>query len=118
MWLSRSILVLIVVALCIPAEAQQAKKVPRIGYMTAGFPSSTSTKEVVEAFRQGLRERGYVEGQTSSLSTVMLREWLTGFRTLRPIWCNSRWTVAIAGRSNLDLKCSRARKQRKPTAWS
>src|SRR5215467_15643627 len=45
------------------AEAQQPKKVPRIGYMSAGFPSSASTKEAVEAFRQGLRERGYVEGQ-------------------------------------------------------
>ena len=50
-------------ALCPPAEAQQAKKVSRIGYMTAGFLSSTSTKEVIEAFRQGLRELGYVEGQ-------------------------------------------------------
>jgi len=50
-------------ALCPLAEAQQPKKVPRIGYMTAGFLSSTSTKEVIEAFRQGLRELGYVEGQ-------------------------------------------------------
>ena len=53
----------LLLALCFPAEAQQPKKVPRIGYMTAGFPSSTSTKEVIEAFRQGLRELGYVEGQ-------------------------------------------------------
>src|SRR5262245_32163938 len=47
------------------AEAQQAKKVFRIGYMTAGFPSSTSTKEIAEAFRRGLRELGYVEGQNT-----------------------------------------------------
>src|SRR5215475_3915367 len=59
----RFLVVLIVVALCAPADAQQPKKVPRIGYMTAGFLSSASTKEAVEAFRQGLRERGYVEGQ-------------------------------------------------------
>ena len=43
------------------AEAQQTKKVPRIGLLSSGSPSST--KETVEAFRQGLRERGYVEGQ-------------------------------------------------------
>jgi len=49
--------------LSFPAEAQQPKKVPRIGYMTAGFPSSTSTKEIVEAFRQGLQELGYIEGK-------------------------------------------------------
>ena len=39
-------------------EAQQAKKVPRIGYQSAG-----SSGEREEAFRQGLRELGYVEGQ-------------------------------------------------------
>jgi putative tryptophan/tyrosine transport system substrate-binding protein len=40
------------------AQAQQAKKVARVGYLT-GAPPSAST----EAFRQGLRELGYVEGQ-------------------------------------------------------
>src|SRR5215813_5633999 len=43
------------------AEAQQPKKVQRIGLLSSGSPSSV--KEAVEAFRQGLRERGYVEGQ-------------------------------------------------------
>ena len=49
-------------ALCLPAEAQQPKEVPRIGYLTA---DSRSTREDVraEAFRQGLREFGYVEGK-------------------------------------------------------
>ena len=49
-------------ALCFPAEAQQPKEVPRIGYLTA---DSRSTREDVraEAFRQGLREFGYVEGK-------------------------------------------------------
>jgi putative ABC transport system substrate-binding protein len=40
------------------AQAQQAKTVARVGYLT-GAPPSAST----EAFRQGLRELGYVEGQ-------------------------------------------------------
>jgi ABC-type uncharacterized transport system substrate-binding protein len=39
-------------------EAQQPKKVPRIGY-----ESGVSSGEREEAFRQGLRELGYVEGQ-------------------------------------------------------
>jgi len=43
------------------AEAQQAKKGPRIGFLS-GF-SSSSDRERFEAFRQGLRELGYVEGQ-------------------------------------------------------
>jgi putative ABC transport system substrate-binding protein len=45
-------------ALSSPAEAQQPKKVPRIGFASGG-PGEAS----FEAFRQGLRELGYVEGQ-------------------------------------------------------
>ena len=43
------------------AEAQPAGKVPRIGVLLTNSQSSASTR--IEAFRQGLRERGYVEGQ-------------------------------------------------------
>jgi ABC-type uncharacterized transport system substrate-binding protein len=43
------------------AQAQPAKKVPRIGYMAAGSRSSDSFR--IEAFRLGLRELGYVEGK-------------------------------------------------------
>ena len=45
------------------AEAQQPKKVPRIGYLVSGSLSSTREVGQAEAFRQGLRELGYVEGQ-------------------------------------------------------
>jgi len=41
-----------------PAQAQQPKKVPRIGYLAADPQAPTR-----EAFRQGLRDLGYVEGQ-------------------------------------------------------
>ena len=43
------------------AEAQQAGKVPRIGYLGANPPSANVAR--IEAFRQGLRELGYVEGE-------------------------------------------------------
>jgi putative ABC transport system substrate-binding protein len=49
-------------ALSAVTEAQQAKKIPRVGYLaTGGDPSSPSP--FVEAFRQGLRDHGYVEGK-------------------------------------------------------
>ena len=48
-------------ALCFSAEAQQPKKVPRIGYLSAASHSAIAAR--VEAFRQGLRELGYVEGK-------------------------------------------------------
>ncbi|SRR6266478_425 len=48
-------------ALSFPAEAQQTKKVYRIGLLSSGSPSSS--KEVVEPLQQGLRDLGYIEGQ-------------------------------------------------------
>jgi hypothetical protein len=47
------------------AEAQQPKKVPRIGYLSGGSPSSESPMR--EAFRQGLRDLGYVDGQNVAI---------------------------------------------------
>jgi putative tryptophan/tyrosine transport system substrate-binding protein len=44
-----------------PAAAQQPTKIPRIGYLGLISPSVSSAR--IEAFRQGLRELGYVEGK-------------------------------------------------------
>ena len=52
-------------ALCPSAEAQQPKKIPRIGYLSPSDPASDSTR--AEAIRQGLRERGYIEGQSIAI---------------------------------------------------
>src|SRR5215467_1269337 len=57
----RFLVVLLVFALCISAEAQQPRKIPRIGYLTADSLSASSTR--TEAFRRGLRELGYIEGK-------------------------------------------------------
>jgi putative tryptophan/tyrosine transport system substrate-binding protein len=46
-------------ALCFSAEAQQPKKIPRIGWLGAARTSSPR----IEAFRQGLHELGYAEGK-------------------------------------------------------
>jgi putative ABC transport system substrate-binding protein len=45
-------------ALCVTVQAQHSTRLPKIGYQSAG-----SAGEREEAFRQGLRELGYVEGQ-------------------------------------------------------
>jgi ABC-type uncharacterized transport system substrate-binding protein len=45
----------------VTAEVQQPTKIPRIGYLSVSSPSAMSTR--TEAFRQGLRELGYVEGK-------------------------------------------------------
>jgi len=46
------------------AEALQAPKLPRIGYLMPGSLESPETRVILEALRQGLRENGYVEGLT------------------------------------------------------
>jgi len=51
----------LLLALSFPADAQQPKKVPRIGYLSSNSLGAMSTR--TEAFRQGLRELGYVEGK-------------------------------------------------------
>jgi hypothetical protein len=52
--------IFVTLAACgVAVEAQQAKKMPRIGYL-AGDSKSPSH----EAFRQGLRDLGYLEGQS------------------------------------------------------
>jgi putative ABC transport system substrate-binding protein len=43
--------------LSFPAEAQQTKKVPRVGILFIG----SRNQPHLEAFKQGLRERGYTE---------------------------------------------------------
>jgi putative ABC transport system substrate-binding protein len=48
-------------ALCVPAEAQQPAKVPRIGVQIDASAESIAAR--IEGFRQGLRELGYIEGK-------------------------------------------------------
>ncbi len=44
----------------VPAQAQQPKKMPRIGLLLSGKPSGS--QDLLDAFLQGLRTLGYVEG--------------------------------------------------------
>jgi len=50
----------LILALSLSAEAQQPKKIPRIGYLTLASPSANLPRR--EAFSEGLRNLGYVEG--------------------------------------------------------
>jgi putative tryptophan/tyrosine transport system substrate-binding protein len=49
----------------LPASAQTPPKIPRIGYIAGA--GSTVGDHIVAAFRQGLTQLGYVEGQTIAL---------------------------------------------------
>jgi len=56
------VLCAVLLALNFPAEAQQPKKVPRIGILRLSTPALAAPQH--EAFLQALRELGYVEGKT------------------------------------------------------
>ena len=51
----------LLLALRFPVETQPAGKVPRIGFLVGGRPGGDF---LLEAFRQGLRDLGYVEGKS------------------------------------------------------
>jgi len=55
----------LLLALVIPADAQQPKKVPRIGYLTGGVAATESARS--ETIRRALRELGYIEGQNIAI---------------------------------------------------
>jgi putative tryptophan/tyrosine transport system substrate-binding protein len=59
------LLVIVVLAVAVIADAQQPKKVPRIGYLSASDPARESARS--EAIRQALRELGYIEGQNIAI---------------------------------------------------
>jgi putative ABC transport system substrate-binding protein len=60
------ILSLLVAPLASPA-AQPPEKVPQVGYLNPGSASDPLKQRRLEAFRQGLRELGYVEGQNIAI---------------------------------------------------
>ncbi len=74
-----SILTLGLLAAPLPAEAQQAGKVYRLGWLGIGGPGSQRKNKLKPspqfiAFRQRLRELGYVEGQ----NLISQRRWAEG----------------------------------------
>jgi putative tryptophan/tyrosine transport system substrate-binding protein len=58
-------------ALCSSAQAQQAMKIPVVGFI-AGSPSASATKSNIDTFRQGLRDLGYVEEKN-----IVIKYWYT-----------------------------------------
>ena len=60
-------IILSVLAVPVAADAQQPRSRPRIGYLRSG--SAADAARYREALRQGLRDRGYVEGQSITIET-------------------------------------------------
>jgi putative tryptophan/tyrosine transport system substrate-binding protein len=64
-----AVVLLLLSVLVDTAATQPAGKMPRVGYLTP-FPDSDPVgRRVLEAFRQGLRELGYAEGQNIAIES-------------------------------------------------
>ena len=61
------------------ADAQQPKKIPRIGFIA--MSTSASGGQNFEAFRQGLRDFGYIEGH----NILLEHRWADGWSERLPL---------------------------------
>ena len=77
----------VLLAAPLAAEAQQAAKVARIGYLVASLAASPHLRE---AFRPGLRDLGYVEGRNVVIEYRDAEGSSSGSPLLRPNWLRSR----------------------------
>src|SRR5439155_13178536 len=75
------------------AAAQRPEKASRVGYLTAGSQSDQGRQRRFEAFRQALRDLGYVEGQSIAFEF----RWAEGQYDRLPA------LVASLVRSNVDV---------------
>jgi putative tryptophan/tyrosine transport system substrate-binding protein len=69
-WLGLSVIAFVLAVAGAVAQAQQPTKIPLIGYLTNASLSAVSAR--LEAFRQGLRDLGYIEGKN------IVIEWRSG----------------------------------------
>ncbi|MGH7771899.1 MAG: ABC transporter substrate-binding protein [Candidatus Binatia bacterium] len=61
-WLGLSVIAFVLVVAGAVAQAQQPKKIPRIGWLEISSPNPEALR-LIEIFREGLRHLGWVEGQ-------------------------------------------------------
>jgi putative ABC transport system substrate-binding protein len=79
----------VLLVLGLTAQAQQAKKVPRIGYLSPRDRVSESTRS--EAIRLALRNLGYIEGRNIAFEYRYTDGKPDRLLGLRPSWWTSRW---------------------------
>ena len=92
-----AVVLLLLSAFLNTAAAQPPEKVPRVGYLLGGSHSDPQRQRLLEAFRQGLRELGYVEGQNIAIES----RWAEGkddrFPALAADLVRSKVDVIVAG---------------------
>jgi putative tryptophan/tyrosine transport system substrate-binding protein len=96
------------IALCASAQAQQSNTISRIGYLSVLSSSSDSAR--IQAFRQGLRELGYIEGQSISIETRYAEGNLNQLPQLAGELVHLKVDVIVVGGSTATRAAQRATK--------
>jgi ABC-type uncharacterized transport system substrate-binding protein len=89
--------------LCFLAEAQQPKKVPRIGYLTTRSGPEAGEK----AFLQGLQSLGYIEGQTIAIEWRFAQEKLERLPELASELVRLKVDAIVTAGGNLTVRAAK-----------
>jgi putative ABC transport system substrate-binding protein len=87
------------------AQAQPAVKVPRVGFLFGGAPGPSGE---VDAFRRGLRELGYIEGQNIAIEYRFARGQVERFPELAAELVRLKMDVIVAPATPQALAAKRA----------
>jgi putative ABC transport system substrate-binding protein len=93
-------------AFCPSAEAQQAAKIPRIGYLTLASASSNLPRR--EAFLHGLRNLGYIEGQNVNIEYRYANSRTDRLPELAADLVRIQVDVIVAGGTQVNLAAKKA----------
>ncbi len=88
------------------AGAQTPPKIPRVGFIAGSSP--TATGHTVGAFRQGLRELGYVEGQSIALEVRFAEGRMERIPELVAELVGLKMDLLVAGVSSAALAAKKA----------
>ena len=95
-------------------QAQQPKKVPRIGFLTTGSLELPETRVTLNAFRQGLRELGYFEGQNIVIEVRAADSKIERFPALASELVGLKVDVIVAHRTRSPAVLHSTRPPRSP----
>ena len=90
------------------ARAQQPKKVPRIGFLATGSLELPETRVALNAFRQGLRELGYFDGQNIVIEVRAADSKIERFPALASELVGLNVDVIVASNSRSGLAAQKA----------
>jgi len=79
----------ILFALCGSVDAQQTKKIPTVGFLLEGFPSSISDSIRIDAFEKACTKSAILKEKVSSSSTGLQRAKESAFRIWHQSWSDS-----------------------------